>query len=148
VPQSLARILVHLIFSTKNRQPTIAAAVQPPLHAYLATVLQNHDCPSLQVGGTADHIHALFALSRTRSLAEVVEALKTSSSKWVKQQRLQSFAWQAGYGAFSVSESQLTAVIRYVARQEEHHRQLTFEDELRAFLTRHGIAYDERYVWD
>ena len=148
MPQSLARILVHLIFSTKNRQPTITAAVQRPLHAYLATVLQNHDCPALQVGGTADHVHALFALARMRSLAEVVEGLKTSSSKWAKQQGLQSFAWQAGYGAFSVSESRLTAVIRYVARQAEHHRQLTFEDELRAFLTRHGIAYDDRYVWN
>jgi REP element-mobilizing transposase RayT len=148
VPQSLARVVVHLIFSTKKREPSIHREVRAALHAYLTGILQNLQSPSLQTGGTVDHVHALFSLARTRSIAEVVEETKKSSSKWMKQQGVQGFAWQAGYGAFSVSESQVPAVIRYVTRQEEHHRRLTFQEEYRRFLDRYGVSYDERYVWD
>lgn len=146
--QSLAKVLVHLVFSTKNREPTIHRAVRSALHAYLAGILQNLQCPSLQTGGTADHVHTLFSLARTRSLAEVVEELKKSSSKWMKEQGVSGFSWQAGYGAFSVSGSQTRQVIQYIAGQEEHHQKLTFQEEFRRFLDRYGVTYDERYLWD
>ena len=148
VPQSLARIVVHLIFSTKNREPFIHREVRGSLHAYLTGILQNVKCPSLQTGGTADHVHSLFSLARTSTVAEVVEAVKKSSSKWMKQQGVENFSWQAGYGAFSVSESQVRKVVAYISRQEEHHRRQTFQDEFRGFLLRHGVVHDERYVWE
>jgi putative transposase len=148
VPQSLAKVLVHLIFSTKNREPLIRPEVRPALHAYLTGTLANLHCPSLQTGGTADHVHSLFSLTRTRTIAGVAEELKKSSSRWMKREGVSQFAWQAGYGAFSVSESRADAVIRYIARQEEHHRRVTFQEELREFLKRYRVTYDERYVWD
>ncbi len=148
MPQSLAKVLVHLIFSTKNREPLVHREVRAALHAYLAGILQNLQCPSLQTGGTADHVHTLFSLGRTHTIAEVVEEMKKSSSKWMKQQGVRGFSWQAGYGAFSVGESQAAAVIRYVSRQEERHRELTFQEEFRRLLDRYGVAYDERYIWD
>ena len=148
MPQSLASVLIHLIFSTKNREPMIPQEVLPHLHAYIVGILDNLQCPSLRTGGIADHAHSLFSLHRTAAIAGVVEEVKKGSSKWMKQQGVPRFAWQAGYAAFSVSESQKAAVIRYVERQEEHHKKHTFQEEVRAFLTRHGMAYDERYVWD
>ena len=146
--QSLARVLVHLIFSTKNREPLIHREVRGASHAYLAGILQNLHCPSVQTGGTADHVHTLFSLARTRSVAEIVEELKKSSSRWMKQQGVKGFSWQAGYGAFSVSESQVRTVARYISRQQDHHRRLSFQDEFRRFLARYEVTYDERYVWD
>ena len=146
--QSLAKLLVHLIFSTKNRQPLIAPQARSELHAYITGILKKLGCPSLQTGGTSNHIHVLFALARTRSISEVVEETKKSSSKWMKAQGVAGFTWQAGYGAFSIGESQAKAVISYIARQEEHHRHITFEQEFRRFLDRYGVEYDERYVWD
>jgi putative transposase len=148
VPQSLAKILVHVIFSTKNREPVIPREIRPKLHAYIGGILENLRCPSLQTGGTADHVHTVLSLARTQSVADVVEEVKKSSSKWVKQQGVDSFFWQAGYGAFSIGESQLPALIKYIARQEEHHRHLSFQEEFRRLLLRYGVAYDERYVWD
>lgn len=146
--QSLAKVLIHLIFSTKNREPIIHPDVRLALHAYLAGTLQNLQCPSLQVGGTSDHVHTLFSLARTRALADVAEELKKSSSKWMKQRGVSRFAWQAGYGAFSVSESQVRQVVRYISAQDVHHQTMTFQDELRRFLGRYGLVYDERYLWD
>jgi putative transposase len=148
VPQSLAKILVHVIFSTKNREPVIPREIRPKLHAYIGGILENLRCPSLQTGGTADHVHTVLSLARTQSVADVVEEVKKSSSKWVKPQGVDSFFWQAGYGAFSIGESQLPALIKYIARQEEHHRHLSFQEEFRRLLLRYGVAYDERYVWD
>jgi putative transposase len=148
VPQSLAKILVHLIFSTKNREPMIAREIGPALHAYITGILENLCCPSLQTGGTADHVHRLLSLARTWTVADVVEEVKKSSSKWMKQQRIASFFWQGGYGAFSIGESQLRALVSYIGEQEEHHRHLSFQEELRRLLDRYGVAYDERYVWD
>jgi putative transposase len=149
MPQSLAKILVHLIFSTKNRDPTISLHVRPELHAYVVGILDNLRCPALQVGGTADHIHTLFALGRTLTVAEVVEEAKTGSSKWMKRHAgVESFAWQAGYGAFSVGQSQASAVVRYIQQQEQHHRRISFQDELRQFFQRYDVLHDERYVWD
>ncbi|HEY5914545.1 MAG TPA: transposase [Verrucomicrobiae bacterium] len=149
MPQSLAKILVHLIFSTKHREPVISPAIRPRLHGYIVGILDNLKSPSLQTGGVADHIHILCALSRTISTADLLEDVKKSSSKWMKANGgVPAFTWQAGYGAFSVGESQADAVIRYIQNQEEHHHKMTFQDEFRKFLERYKVAYDERYVWD
>ncbi|MFN8627443.1 MAG: IS200/IS605 family transposase [Candidatus Binatia bacterium] len=148
MPQSLAKILVHVIFSTKNREPMIAADIRTSLHAYITGILQNLRCPSLRTGGTADHVHTLLSMARTRAVAEVVEQVKTGSSKWMKHQGIREFRWQSGYGAFSIGESQVRAVIRYIGNQDAHHRQRDFQSEFRRLLDRYGVAYDERYVWD
>ncbi|HEX5875853.1 MAG TPA: transposase [Pyrinomonadaceae bacterium] len=120
------------------------------MHAYLAEMLRSHNCETLIVGGVEDHAHALFALSRTLPVASVVKEVKRKSSGWVKQasRQLRKFHWQGGYAAFSVSQSNLLEVVRYIENQEEHHRRVTFQDEYRAFLKAYGVDYDERYVWD
>jgi putative transposase len=150
MPQSLSRILVHLVFSTKNRERALTPAIQVELHPYLAGVLNGIDCLSLQVGGVEDHVHLFFGLSRTRTIADVVETVKTSSSKWIKTKgaALASFHWQAGYGAFSVSQSDATTVVAYVQDQAKHHHKMTFQDEYRRLLGRYQVAFDERSVWD
>ena len=150
MPQSLSYLLTHIVFSTKDRAPVLDATVRPALHAYLATVARNVDCECFRVGGVADHVHLAVRLSRTITMAKLIEELKTSSSKWLKTQSpaLAAFAWQRGYGAFSVGPYDLNALLHYIDTQEEHHRTRTFQDEYRAFLTKYGIEYDERYVWD
>ena len=149
--QSLARLWTHLIFSTKDRFPFLSdKSIRTDMHAYLATVLRNHDCETLIVGGVADHTHSLFSLSRNYSIATIVKEIKRTSSSWIKEiSPLQAkFHWQNGYGAFSVSQSDLGRVIKYIERQEQHHRRVTFQDEFREFLKKYEIEYDERYVWD
>ena len=149
MPQSLSKVLVHLIFSTKHREPLIGPEIRPRLHAYMVGILDNLKSPSLQTGGVADHVHILCLLSRTISQAELVEEVKKSSSKWMKAEGgVPGFSWQAGYGAFSIGESQADTVIKYIQNQEEHHRKVTFQDEFLNFLERYKVAYDERYVWD
>jgi REP element-mobilizing transposase RayT len=150
MPQSLSSILVHLVFSIKHRKPLLQPAHQAELHPYMATVFRSLDCPSLAIGGTADHIHALFRLGRTKTVADVVEEVKVATSKWLKTKgpTLRYFHWQNGYGAFSIGESGVNALRRYIAAQEEHHRRLTFQDEFRAILKKYRIPYDERYAWD
>ena len=148
--QSLACLHAHLVFSTRQRAPLIHDAIRRALHAYLATVLQDLKCPAILINSVADHVRILFDLGRTSAVSHVVEKIKTASSKWMKRQGPQyaSSAWQGGYGVFAVSESMVETVRRYVARQEEHHRKTSFQEEYRAFLDRHRIAYDERYMWD
>ena len=150
MPQSLARLHVHLVFSTKNREPLITDAVRESLHAYMATVLQNLGCAPVLINSVEDHIHLLFDLGRTVAVSQAVEDVKKSSSKWIKTQGpgFAGFAWQSGYGAFAVSESNVEAVREYITTQREHHRKKTFQEEYRQFLERHRIAFDERYVWD
>jgi len=150
MPQSLSRVLVHVVFSTKNRTPSLSPEIRRELHPYLAAILNDHGSPSLQVGGVEDHVHLLCVLSRTLSLAQLVEAVKTGSSKWIKTKGLawRDFHWQAGYGAFSVSQSHADRVVRYIQNQADHHRRTTFQDEFREILQRYGVAFDERYVWD
>jgi putative transposase len=150
MPQSLSKLYVHLIFSTKHREPVLIPSVRGALHAYVATVLKNQDCPALKVGSTRDHAHLLFRLSKNLTLAEVVEKVKTSSSKWLKTQgrALQAFYWQNGYGGFSVSPGEVDSVAAYIEGQEEHHRVVSFQEEYRKFLEDYGVEYDERYVWD
>ena len=116
----------------------------------MAPILRNHDCPTLQIGGAPDHIHALFAFSKNSSIAEVVYEVKRGSSKWIKTlgQEFKRFHWQSGYGAFSVSQSHVEQVRRYVLRQEQHHRKISFQDEYREFLRRYEVQFDERYIWD
>ena len=148
--QSLSLIIVHIIFSTKDRFPCLAPSIRTPLHAYLATVARNTKCESYRVGGIGEHVHLAVRLSRTISIAELVEELKTSSSKWLKTQRpeLRRFAWQRGYGAFSVARSELKDLTAYISNQEKHHRVRAFQEEYRAFMKEYEVPYDERYVWD
>ena len=150
MPQSLSRILIHLAFSTKNRERLLTPAIQTEIHPYLAGVLNGIDCPSLQVGGVEDHVHLLFGQSRTRTIAAIVEAVKTSSSKWIKTKgaAFALFHWQAGYGAFSVSQSAASTVIAYIQNQAKHHQEMTFQEEYRRLLERYQVPFDERYVWD
>jgi putative transposase len=149
VPQSLANLLAHLIFSTKNRERFLVDAnIRRRTHAYLAAVLKDNNCPALVVGGVDDHLHILCQLGRTSALSEVIEQLKVSSSKWLKTQRIEKFSWQRGYGAFSISQSQVADVVAYIERQEEHHQTMTFQEEYRLFLRRYRITFDEQYVWD
>jgi putative transposase len=150
MPQSLSRVLTHLIFSTKHREPLLALPLRTELHHYLGGILRELECPPLQVGGVEDHVHLFFGLSRTKSIASVVETVKTSSSKWLKTQSsaLNGFHWQTGYGVFSSGQSDADRVVKYIQEQEEHHRTMSFQDEYRRFLEKYQVSYDERYVWD
>ena len=150
MPQSLARVHIHLIFSTKNRQRLLSDSIRQPLHNYMAVVLRNFNCPATLINSVEDHVHILFELARTVSISQAVEEVKTTSSKWLKTQSpdLQAFAWQAGYGAFAVSQSNIDTVRDYIANQHEHHRIKSFEEEYRAFLKKHSIEFDERYVFE
>jgi putative transposase len=148
--QSLVKNLIHLVYSTKHHRPWIVKDHRDGLFAYQAGIFKEWDSPALAIGGAEDHIHMLFALSKNHPLSKVVEEVKKGSSKWMKTAgpKNPDFQWQAGYGAFSVSQSNSDAVRRYIENQEMHHRKMTFQDELRAVFRRHGIAFDERYLWD
>ncbi len=132
MPQSLGQIYVHAVFATKNREPLIVGPEPPRLHAYLVRVLAELGCPSVATGGIEDHVHVLHSLGRTRSIAWVMEKLKSNSSRWMKEQGAADFWWQPGYAAFSVGRSELEQVKRYIHGQREHHREHSFEQELRA----------------
>jgi REP element-mobilizing transposase RayT len=148
--QSLAKILVHFVFSTKHREPLITDSVRDDLHAYIGGIVGNISGTLLGAGSVEDHIHLLISHPRTKSPAEVVEAVKKGSSIWIKDQgmRFQNFHWQSGYGAFSISPSHRPALEAYFAAQREHHRVVTFQDEFRRLLEKYEIPYDETYVWD
>jgi REP element-mobilizing transposase RayT len=148
--QSLVKNLVHLVYSTKNREPWIPKEHRAALFAYQAGIFKAWESPALVIGGVEDHVHALFSLSKNHALKKIVEEVKKGSSKWMKTDgpRNASFYWQAGYGAFSVSQSSLESVKHYIETQEEHNRKMTFQDELRELFRRHLIEFDERYVWD
>lgn len=150
MPQSLAVLHLHLIFSTKDRTPFLFSGIREALHSYLAGVLKEIGCHPIIINSMDEHIHLLFDLGRTVAISQVVESLKTGSSKWLKTRdpKLAHFAWQSGYGAFAVSESNVPAVLEYIRDQAEHHQTRTFQDEYRVFLERHGLTYDEKYVWD
>ena len=150
MPQSLAKILVHLIYSTKNREPFLVEEIRDELHRYTAGILKELDSPALLINSVEDHVHIVFSLARTQTISTLAEQTKKSTSKWIKTKGagLAGFHWQNGYGAFSVSQSNLDDVLKYVANQREHHRRKTFQEEFREFLKRCQIPYDERYVWD
>ena len=151
MPQSLAQIYLHIIFSTKGREPFLKEKeFCGRLHAYLVGICRNLKCPSLIIGGVADHVHILCRYGRGISVSDFLREIKRPSSGWVKSEnpKLRSFKWQDGYGAFSVSPSHVDALKKYIADQEEHHKKKTFQDEYRRLLNEYGIKYDERYVWD
>ena len=148
--QSLSNILLHIVFSTKNRRPWIDTSIERELFKYLATACNTLDCPSHGIGGADDHIHIACSLSRTVTVSKLVQELKQDSSKWIKTkgERLADFSWQNGYGAFSIGQSQLADLRGYIATQREHHRRISYQDEYRRICEKYGVPIDERYVWD
>ena len=151
MPQSLSAVYIHLVFSTKDRRPFLRdPALRAALHSYLGGVSKKLDCPPLQVGGVEDHVHLLARFGRTVTQADWVKEMKRVTNGWLKDygRDFADFEWQGGYADFSVSQSNLEQVKQYIAGQEEHHRKVSFQDELRALLRRHEIEWDEKYVWD
>jgi len=150
MPQSLAFVAIHLVFSTKDRVPNLSVDIRPRLWAYFAAVTRNLECECYRAGGMADHVHILVGLSRTITIAKLVEALKVSTSLWLKTTapHLSEFYWQRGYGVFSVSHSNLNAVCRYIDNQEMHHARATYQDEFRRMSNKCGLPLDERFAWD
>jgi len=151
MPQSLAQIYLHIVFSTKDRRPFLSdRTLREEMHRVLGDLCNKLNCPVLCVGGTSDHVHILCRLGKTMSPAGLVKELKRESSIWVKTRAaaLADFYWQAGYGAFSVSPAHVGILREYIANQEEHHRAESFQDEFRRQLTKYGIEWDEHYVWD
>lgn len=148
--QSLANIVVHLVFGTKGRRPLLRDEERGQVHAYITGILKNHDSPLIEINSVRDHIHILFAPSKNHAVAKIVEQVKSSSSVWIKGQNdwYAGFAWQAGYGAFSVSPTQVEPVREYIRGQAEHHRQEDFQTEYRRFCEKNGKPLDERYAWD
>ncbi len=148
--QSLSQIYVHIVFSTKNRTPWIDANIKNELYAYMATVLKTHESPAIIIGGIADHVHILSRMSKNIAPAKLLEMVKKRSSKWIKTkgEKYVKFGWQNGYGVFSVSQSHVERVRKYIENQEEHHRRKNFQNEFRSLLEKYEISYDERYVWD
>lgn len=148
--QSLVKNYMHIVFSTKHRQPMIHPPFESELHSYLAGICKNMECQPIKVGGYTDHVHILCMLSKKIALMKLLEEMKSHSSKWMKTKdvSLKDFYWQDGYGAFSVNPSEVDNVIAYIENQHEHHRKKTFQEEYRAFLDKYQIEYDERYVWD
>ena len=148
--QSLAKLYVHLIFSTKNRERIIPDHLRPALHAYMGGILRDNQCVPIEINTEPDHAHVLFNLGRTVALSDVVGHVKKGATIWLHEQaaELRGFYWQNGYGAFSVSQSNVDAMRKYIQEQREHHRKTSFQDEFRAFLRKYEIEFDERYVWD
>jgi len=150
MPQSLAKNLIHLVFSTKNREPVLMEPVRSPLCLYASAVLRDLDSHVLVINAWRNHMHILFALSKNHSLARVVMEVKRATSKWIKTQgkHYKGFHWQSGYGAFSIGQSGVDEVTAYIAIQAELHRVKSFEEEFRSFLKRYQVEFDERFVWD
>jgi putative transposase len=150
MPQSLARVLVHIVFSTKDRKPWLTDVIRAEMHAYLATVLTSSEHTVVRIGGVADHVHVAVFLSRTDSIARLVERTKVTSSKWIKTRDkiFAGFAWQSGYAVFSIGLGDKDVLVRYIDDQAAHHQRRDFQAELRAMLVKYQVPFDERYVWD
>jgi len=148
--QSLVKIYIHIIFSTKNRVPMIHPPVEAELHSYIGGICNKLECQVIKVGGYTDHIHLLCMLSKKITLIKLMEEIKTHSSKWIKSkgEGYKNFYWQDGYGAFSVNPSEVETVTAYISNQHQHHSKKTFQDEYRIFLKKYNIEYDEKYVWE
>lgn len=148
MPHSLVKIYVHAIFATKKREKSILPAYQKEMFAYIGGTLNNLDCPAVVVGGTENHIHALFCMSRNITMSDLMRKVKATSSHWYKDKTGMNFAWQEGYASFSVSQSSVDTVIKYIENQEEHHRVRTFEEEYEAFLRKYNINFDDGMLFD
>jgi putative transposase len=148
MPQSLSFLLVHIVFSTKDRRPYLRDDVRNRLHAYLATVVRDKQCECLRVGGVADHVHLAVRMHAQKSVAKLIEEVKVASSKWMKVEGVEAFGWQRGYGAFSVGPADVGALLQYIEQQEAHHRKRDFKEEMRSFFEKYHVAFDEKYVWD
>lgn len=150
MPQSLADLHIHLIFSTKRRENMIAAEIEKELFAYFGGIVNNSESKLVAAGGTENHVHLLISLSKNVAVSRLVGDIKRNSSKWIKTKDRQfaQFEWQNGYAAFSVGYTQIEIVKSYIARQKEHHRVKIYEDEMRQFLDKYNVNYDERYLWD
>jgi len=148
VSQTHSDLLVHIVFSTKNREPTIKLDMQQDLNSYLAGVARDIDCYPILFNGVADHVHGLISLPPKLAIAKAVQEIKAGSSRWIHEHwKMKSFAWQAGYGAFSVSRSQVSGVADYIRNQHEHHKRIDFKQEYILLLQKHGVEYDDRYIW-
>lgn len=148
MPQSLASVYLHAVFSTKSRYPFLDDREHRlRVHAYIAEVSNRLDCPAIEVGGVGDHVHILARFSRTTKIADWIRETKRVSSGFVKE-TIPSFSWQAGYGVFSVDPNRAVLIVEYIRSQEEHHRHLGFQDEFRRLMREHDLTWDERYVWD
>jgi REP element-mobilizing transposase RayT len=150
MPQSLSQIIVHAVFSTKHRTPWLDEELRKALFAYLATVIESKGHVPILVGGHDDHVHILFGLAKTVPISEMIKHTKVTSSVWIKEEfeNRKDFAWQSGYGAFSVAYTSIGSTMAYISNQDEHHKKLSFQEEFRKLMEEHGIVYDERYVWD
>ena len=148
MPQSLSNILLHIVFSTKQREDLIHPEIEPRLYEYMGGIHRSMRCPALLIGGTANHLHTLCRLERTVTVSKLLEGVKSDSSKWMKTQGFAEFGWQNGYGAFSIGASTIPALKEYINNQKQHHASVTFKDEYRALLAKYDIEFDERYVWD
>ena len=148
--QTLVSLMVHVIFSTKNREPLITPDIEPELFAYMGGILKNHESRLLGAGGTADHAHLLVSQSKNIALSSLMKDLKKDSSLWIKTKgtRFRNFHWQDGYGAFSIRRADIPELKQYIASQKEHHRKRSFKEEPIQFLQDEGIAYDDRYLWN
>ena len=149
MPQSLVKVLVHIVFSTKDRVKLITPDVELRLYGYISAIIANNGARMILAGGTWDHIHILISLGRN-DVVELIGDIKRSSSSWIKKQDKKSakFFWQRGYGAFSIGQSQVPAVSRYIANQKQHHGQQTFQDEFRELCQKYEVEIDEKYCWD
>jgi putative transposase len=140
-------VVLHVIFSTKDRARLITPDVRDDIFSYLGGIVREMGAVAIIIGGTTDHVHILVRIRPAQSPAEIVRVVKTNSSRWVREKNRRRFAWQTGYGVFSVSESNVPQVSRYIAEQEKHHRKRTFQEEYVAFLKKNNVTYDERYIW-
>ncbi|MBX3361387.1 MAG: IS200/IS605 family transposase [Phycisphaeraceae bacterium] len=147
--QTLSRVLIHYVFSTRNRESLITPDIESDLYAYMGGICRAHDSSLLSMGGMPDHVHMLVVLGRKISMSDLMMEVKKDSSKWIKTRgrEFSGFHWQDGYGAFSIGESQRNDILRYIATQKEHHKTRTFKEELVALLERYGVEYDPEHIW-
>lgn len=147
MPQSLVKIMVHVVFSTKNRVDLIHPKIEAGLYAYIHGIVEKNKSKLIIGNGTANHGHLLISMGKTMDISDLVGDIKRDSSVWMKKHE-SAFYWQEGYGAFSIGESQISSVVKYIAEQKEHHAKRDFKDEFRGLLRKYRVGYDERYVWD
>ena len=146
---TFTKLIYHIIFSTKRREPLISAGLRNDLYAYIGGIARREECVLMAANGTANHMHLLLSLSKNIAASRLVMHVKKDSSRWLNDRPSQkhNFEWQDGYAAFSIGSSQIAAVQGYIARQKKHHQRVSFQDELRAFLAKYGVAYDEKHLW-